>query len=238
MDETEQRIAKALQLTHVLRPPKQHLATFGTTNVRYYVVTEPAYKDVVSGEEESVIREGNVVSQKPAIVTPGYMLNLEGFGQDARNYLESLKRRFGPNSPGLLYEYRNEPGNLEIVSGQVSEVARRIADDLDKRSVDSAAVILGVDELWDISLMKFIYDYTTASLSSNVSQIQALGLLQPDPQSEVPIGVIQGIEELFKQAEQGLDPKVLHQELTRWGLFEHYQDRFLNLFRSGSTGSP
>ena len=231
MDETEQRIAKALQLTHVLRPPKQHLATFGTTNLRYYLVTEPAYKDVVSGEEESVIREGNVVSRKPAIVTPTYILNLEGFGQDTRTYMEALIRRFGPNSPGLLYDYRNEPGNLEIVGGQVSEVARRIADDLDRRSVDSAAVIVGLDELWDVSLMKFIYEYTAASLSSNVSEIQAMGLLQPDPQSEVPMGVIRGIEELFKQAEQGLDPKVLHQELARWGLFEHYQDRFLNLFR-------
>ena len=231
MDEADQRIRKALQLTQVLRSPKQHLATFGVTDLRYYLVTQPAYSELVPGEDESVIREGKVISQRPAIVTPTYMLNLEGFGTDAKKYMESLIQRFGPNSPGIMYQYRNEPGNLEIVGGQVFEVAQRIADDLDERGVDSAAVILGTDDLWDISLLKFVYEYTAASVASNVGEIQARGLLDPDPQVDVPRGVIQKIEELFRQAEAGLDPKVLHRELARWGLFEHYQDRFLNLFR-------
>ena len=56
-------------------------------------------------------------------------------------------------------------------------------------------------------------------------------LTDPDPEVDVPRGVIQRIEALFQQVEQGLAPKVLHQELTRWGLFDRYQDRFLNLFR-------
>ncbi len=231
MDEAERRISRAIQLTRVVRPPKQHLATFGITNLRYYVVTEPSYTDLVPGGEEAVIREGQVVSQRPAIVTPTYMLNMEGFGDDARNYLERLMRRFGPNSPGLLYQYRNEPGSMDIVGGQVSAVAQRIADDLDKRGQDLAAVILGIDDLWDVSLFKFIYDHTAASLASNVGEIQARGLLDPDPETEIPRGVVQRIEELFRQAEGGLDPKQLHRELVRWGLFDQYQDRFLNLFR-------
>ena len=171
------------------------------------------------------------MSQRPAIVTPTYMLNLEGFSEDATRYMESLVGRFGPNSPGLLYQYRNEPGDLEIVGGSMPVVARRIADDLDKREVDSAAVVLGVDDLWDVSLLKFIYDYTGASVASNVGEIQNRGLLDAEPGTDVPRGVIQQIEELFRQVEEGLDPKHLQQELTRWGLFEHYQDRFLSLFR-------
>ena len=231
MDEAEQRMWNALQLTRVLRPPKQHLATFGVTDLRYYLLSQPSYKDLVPGEDEAVVREGKVVSQRPAIVTPTYMMNLEGFSADARKYMESLVMRFGPNSPGIMYQYRNEPGNLEIVGGQVLEVAQRIADDLDERGVDSAAVILGADDLWDLSILKFIYEYTEASLASNVSEIQSMGLLDPDPQVNVPRGAIQKIEELFRQVEQGLDPKILHQELNRWGLFDHYQDRFLRLFR-------
>ncbi len=231
MDEADLRLAMAIEMTHVVRAPKKHLATFGVTNLQYYLVTKPSYDDLVRGEEESVIREGKVVSQRPAIVTPTYMLNLEGFSEDARRYMESLVGRFGPNSPGLLYQYRNEPGDLEIVGGSMPVVARRIADDLDKREVDSAAVVLGVDDLWDVSLLKFIYDYTGASVASNVGEIQNRGLLDAEPGTDVPRGVIQQIEELFRQVEEGLDPKHLQQELTRWGLFEHYQDRFLSLFR-------
>ncbi|HJN88251.1 MAG: hypothetical protein QF714_01615 [Dehalococcoidia bacterium] len=231
MDEFDHRIASALQQTQVLRPPKRHLATFGATDLRYYLVTTPIYSDLVPGTEESVVRDGKVVSQRPAIVTPTYMLNLEGFGDDARQYMESMVMQYGPNSPGLLYQYRNEPGGLEIVGGEAHAVAQRIADDLDQRGVDSAAVIMGADELWDLSLMKFIYDYTTASLSSNVDEIQAMGLLDPHPDVEVPRGAVQRIESLFRQVERGSDPQKLHRELTRWGLFEHYQDRFLGLFR-------
>jgi hypothetical protein len=231
MDEFDHRIASALQRTQVLRPPKQHLATFGSTDLRYYLVTTPIYNDLVPGTDESVIRDGKVVSQRPAIVTPTYMLNLEGFGDDARQYMESMVRQYGPNSPGLLYQYRNEPGGLEIVGGEAYVVAQRIADDLDQRGVDSAAVIMGADDLWDLSLMKFIYDYTTASLSANVDEIQAMGLLDPHPDVEIPRGAVQRIESLFRQVERGSDPQKLHRELSRWGLFERYQDRFLGLFR-------
>ena len=62
--------------------------------------------------------------------------------------------RLGPNSPGLLYEYRNEPGGLEIVGGEVPIVTRRIAEDLDKRGEDMASVILGKDDLWDVSRLR------------------------------------------------------------------------------------
>lgn len=231
MDPDEKLIIEAIRQTRVVRGPKQHLATFGVTNLYYYVVTEPSYRDLVRGEDESVIREGKVKSQQPTIVTPTYMLNLEGFSDDAREYMESLVHRNGPHAPGLLYRYRNEPGGLEIVSGQVPMVAQRIAEDLDQRGEDLAAVIQGMDQLWDVSLLNFIYEYTAASLTSNVSEMQARGLLEPEPGLELPRGAVQRIEQLFREVEQGLDPKVLRRELDRWGLFDHYQDRFFGLFR-------
>jgi len=231
MDESEHRITEAIAMTRVLRPPKQHLATFGVTNVKYHLVTDPSYRDLVPGEEESVVREGRVISQRPAIVTPTYMMNLEGFSENARRYMEHLAQRQGPNSPGILYRYRNEPGGLDIVGDGVQIVARRISEDLDRRGEDIAAVIIGADDLWDVSVLKFIYEYTASSLASNVNEMQTMGMLHPDPGTDVPREVIRRIEEMFRQVRQGLDPKVLKQELDRWGLFEHYEARFLGLFR-------
>ena len=232
MDETDRRLATAIKMTRVVRAPKQHLSTFGVTNLEYYLITTPIYSELVDGSEESVIREGRVISEKPTIVTPQYLLNLEGFSDGARTYMESLMGFYGPNSPGLLYRYRNEPGDLEIIADATTVVAQRISDDLDRRKVDLAAVILGVDDLWDVSLLKFIYEYTNASLESNVGDIQAKGLLDPEPDTNVPRGAIQHIEELFHQVKNGLDPNHLREELSRWHLFERYQDRFLNLFRN------
>ncbi len=231
MDESERRMAEAIMMTQVVRPPKQHLATFGVTNVKYYLVTNPSYRDLVPGQEESVVREGRVISECPAIVTPTYMMNLEGFSEDARKYMEQQAQQHGPHSPGILYSYRNEPGSLDIVGDKVSIVAQRISEDLNRRGEDIATVITGADDLWDVSVMKFIHEYTAASLASNVNEMQAMGMLQPDPGTDVPRGVIRRIEEMFRQVQQGLDPKVLKQELDRWGLFEHYEARFLSLFR-------
>jgi hypothetical protein len=36
---------------------------------------------------------------------------------------------------------------------------------------------------------------------------------------------------MFAEVEDGGDPDVLKHELDRWGLFKHYEDRFLNIFR-------
>ena len=215
-----------MRLTRVVRLPRQYLATFGVTRLHYYVVTKPLYQELAPGKDETVVREGTVVAERPAMVTPTYMLNLDGFGDDARRYMEDLVRKLGPNSPGLLYQYRNEPEGMEIVGDEVSAVAQRIAGDLDSRSVDLASVIQGVDELWDVSLLKFIYEYTAASLSSNLGEMKNMGLLEPDPGTDLPRGAVKRIEEMFQQVRQGLDPAVLKTELDRWGLFEQYQDRF------------
>ena len=102
----------------LLRLPKQTLATFGTTNVHYYLVTEPSYSEVIdnAGAAETVIREGKVIAESPKIVTPYYLSRLEGFSSDARKYFEMVMREHGGDVPGLFYTYRNEPTDLTIVS--------------------------------------------------------------------------------------------------------------------------
>ncbi|MFC1935730.1 hypothetical protein ACFLX9_03090 [Chloroflexota bacterium] len=228
--DAEERIARAAYLTKVVRAPKQHLATFGSSRLDYYIVTEPAYKEWSPDEDESVIRHGTITSNLPTLATPHYMLNLDGFSEDAYRYMATLAQRYGPNSPGILYQYKNEPGKLDIVSGKVQDVADRVAGDLSTTKQDSAVVITGLDELWDVSLLKFIYEYTGRSAISNAQEMEAMGLLKPVPDLDLPRGVVDRIEEMFQQVKQGLDPSVLHKELLRWGVFKAYETRFYGLF--------
>lgn len=235
MEEFDQLIAAALEQTRVVRPPRQHLATFGSTNLRYYMVTEPVYEEAAlprSGGAEAVLRQGTIIAKRPEVVTPGYMLRLQGFGDEARRSMELLAMRLGYNAPGLLYTYRNEPGELSIVSGNPDGVADNVRDDLDGRSEDLAVVIRGADMLWDVSLLKFIYEFTAASAASNAGDLSARSLLDPDPQAGIPRAGIVRIEGMFREVEAGgLEPAVLKQELDRWDVFDRYQDRFLGLFR-------
>ncbi len=226
------RFEYSVKQTHIVRPPRQNLATFGVTKVHYYVVTEPVYTDLnpAKGHPEAVVRDGIVTAERPRVVTPQYLLNTEGFGTEAREFLTHLQREYGPYSPGLLYGYKNEPEGTEIVSGDADEVANRIAARLDEEEKVLDAVIKGVDELWDVSLMKFIFELTNNSVRSNVADLQSSGLLET--KQGIPNDARRRIDWMLDEARKGsVDPSDIHKELERWDLFGEYQDRFFELFK-------
>lgn len=231
MNMDDERIRQAVERTQILRAPKQTLYTFGTTSIRYYLVTEPAYSELVDSPAETVVREGRVHAERPKIVTPHYMIGLEGFSADARRYFQSLIETYGPHTPGLLYAYRNEPGELNIVSDAWEAVVERLNAAIDRRGDPLAAIIKGQDELWDVSLIKFIFEVTRRSLGDNLGQMGARGLLEVDARG-VPAEARLRIEELFRQVSRGeATPAALKEELDRWNLFDEYEDRFLAMFR-------
>ena len=231
MDIDDQRIRDAVQHTEILRLPKQSLSTFGTTNIYYYLVTEPVYTELVKDVTETVVREGRVIAERPKIVTPYYLSQLEGFSSEAKRYFGLLIETHGPNVPGLFYSYRNEPKELNIISDNLLSVVEKLNTEIDKRADPLTSIIKGEDELWDVSLLKFIYEMTRSSMRNNLLQLGARGLLDIDA-GGIPVGTRVKIEELFQKSSRGeSEPRELKEELDRWGLFEEYEDRFLALFR-------
>ena len=230
MDIYDEKIREAVERTEILRAPKQSLLTFGTTNIYYYLVTEPAYSELINNVAEIVVREGRVIAEKPKIVTPYYLSGLEGFSADARRYFDALVKNYGPNIPGLLYAYRNEPKELNIVSDNLLSVVEKLNAGIDKRGDPLAAIIKGPDELWDVSLIKFIFEMTRSSLQDNIREMGASGLLDMDAKG-IPADARLRIEELFRKIARGeTDPGELKAELDRWNLFDEYEDRFLGIF--------
>ena len=216
--QSERDWRRAIEQSWVVRLPKQHLATFGSTNIAYYVVTQPVYQPEGATNREGVVRTGRVIAEKPAIVTPFYAMNLQGFSPEAYEYFNEIAREAGPNSPGILYQYKNEAGKLDIVSGEPSEIANNISGDLDRRKEDMAVVMVGVDELWDIALFKFIFEFTSSSVAGNVHELQSRGLFDPQPGlGGAPKAAIQQIERLFREVRSGANPEILKRELDRWG---------------------
>jgi hypothetical protein len=233
MDINDERIQEAVKHTEILRLPKRSLATFGTTKIHYYLLTEPAYSELVKSGSETVIREGKVIAERPRIVTPHYLSNIEGFSSEARRYLDILVKTHGADAPGLFYSYKNEPEELSIVSDSLRAVVDKLNLDIDKSGNPLTSIIKGQDELWDVSLLKFIYELTKSSLPDNLLQLGSKGLLDVDA-GGIPAEARARIEELFRLAVRGeIEPSELKDELDRWGLFEEYEDRFFTIFRKG-----
>lgn len=223
-------IRQVAQQTEVLRPPTQGLATFGVTAVSYYLLTEPIYSDPEDEARETVVRHGRVMAERPQIVTPYYLLNLFRGFEHGHEFARHMADTHGADSPGLMYSYRNELEDTSIVSDPPSTVASRLVEDLEQSGQKLAAVIRGVDHLWDVSLMKFIFELTVSSLHQNVAELAHSGMLAMD--RGLPRAARTRIETLFVGVKRGdVSPPELKVELDRWGVFKEYEDRFLDLFR-------
>jgi hypothetical protein len=228
--ESDERIRDAVMNTEVIRPPRQNLATFGATNVYYYLVAQATYNELINSQE-TVIREGRVIAERPKIVTPSYLSRVEGFSSEAKKYFEMLMTRGNSNSPGLVYAYRNEPKELNVVSDNLPTVVAKLNEKIDQTGDPLASIIKGEDLLWDVSILKFIFEITSRSVMDNVRQLNQRGLLEVDASGVTSDARIR-IESLFKLVEKGeMEPADLKAELDRWNVFEQYQDRFFSIFK-------
>lgn len=219
----DEKILEAITNTRVLKAPKQNLSTFGSTNIYYYLITELV-------EHTSIIREGRVIAAKPKIVTPTYLINLEGFSGPAKRYIEMMAEK-NPQEPGIFYTYKNEPFTMNIVSEPTEQILEKIEKQINISGDPLTAIIKGVEEMWDVSLLKFTFELTQRSFYNNVIEMQRNGLFQID-QRGLPLDARRYIEELFQKTKQ--DPSYASElvaELKRWGVFAEYQDRFFSLFR-------
>ena len=110
-------------------------------------------------------------------------------------------------------------------------MVNRLNDEIDRRGDPLASIIRGEDALWDVSLLKFIYEMTRNSLRTNMAQMGRRGLFNVDA-SGLPLDARLRIEEMFRQVLKGeRDSQDLKDELDRWNVFAEYEDRFLSLFR-------
>ncbi len=230
-DNLDPQIERAIAMTRIIRQPTRSLETFGSTIINYSVVSQPVYEGIFEDEQkDTVIRHGLVRADRPQIVTPNYLSHTEGFGKEASEYLDYLMNRYGPDSTGLLYKYKNEPQSTDVVSGEPVQVAAKIRDEIERDGKPLHTVLLGVDELWDVSVMKFIYEFTNISAQNNFKDLNELNLLEDE--GGVPRDARIRIEDMLQRAyRREIDPSEVHEELVCWGLFEEYQERFFRLFR-------
>ncbi|MCL0056629.1 hypothetical protein M1N81_03620 [Dehalococcoidia bacterium] len=226
MMDHDAEIEYALRHTELVRPPEQRLNTFGVTKVHYYLLAEP-----MDSVNETRIREGRVIAERPRIVTPSYLLNVfEGFGDHARKQAEALLARYGFDPNILEYKYRNEMSNTWTLSENISQVILKINEKIDDESDPLAAILKGPDDAWQISLMMFIMSVTRSSVSKNIAELDSRGLFER--QYGIPKFVRDEIDDLFRAASKDRSSiKELGSKLQSYGVFEQYQDRFFTLLR-------
>jgi hypothetical protein len=241
----EEKIRKAMEETSVILDPKELISSYSSTTVRYYMLTVPMYLDFEgrANDSETIIREGKITWQKPKLLTPSYMLRVEGFSEEARRAFEMIASEDNDLAM-ILYKLRlaKDAEKMDIVSESLNTVLDKIIDDINKRGEKHTAIVKGVDEFWDVSLSKFAQELMTKSAYfsqlPDMMERNDIGMnnkgfpVVTRDRMGIPLAARKEIEILFKLFEKGeVKPSKLKEELDRWGVFEQYQDRFLRHFR-------
>ena len=219
----------AVNNTEIVVMPANPLETFGATHLHYHLVSE-----LMDTVDRIRVREGTIQSKRPQIITPAYYEseNLEGFGEEARQYLDWL-RQHAQDVRILQYGFivQKTELNEHLVTGHMAEVLERVKLDVKRKNDPMAAVIHGVDQPWDVCLLKLMVDMIRHSAPANISDLHRRHLL--DNVNGAPRAVREELEALFLQASR--DPslvKLLGNKLRKYGLFEEYEDRFFALVRA------
>ena len=164
-----------METTEVLREPDRRIETFGATRFEFEILTEDM--DRVG---QVLVRRGEVEAQKPQLIKPdGFNdIELDGFDPKVLRVIEHLKEQ-GVDLSFLQYgfQFKRSDVSREIVHDQIENVCDRALEAVRISGNPSLAVIRGVDDAWEVGIMKFTLDMIVKSTGINRFDFKRRGLL-------------------------------------------------------------
>ncbi len=221
----------AVNNTEIIKIPERHLETFGTTTLNYHLVSE--LMDVTN---QIRVRQGRMVAAQPQIITPqAYAETLmEGFGEAAGNYIEWLRQHEQESNLHILqygYSLKQESFNEYIVSGDIKTISERVKKELDEKSDPLSAMVIGVDDPWDVCLVKLFWEIIKASAATNVKDMHSKHLFDTPEMAKKRL--IDELEKDFLAASKDKSLiNALGEKLQKNNLFEYFEDRFFSLVKA------
>jgi len=169
----------ALETTRVLREPDRRIDTFGETRFEFQLISE-----LMDRVGEVRIRTGEVEAQRPRILRPeAYReIELEGFNPDARARFDKMLEKFrseGRDLAFLQYGFQFRRGEVqeEIIHDSIDAVRERVLEDIRRTGNPARAVIEGVDDAWEISILKFSFEMILRSHEINAFDFKRRGMI-------------------------------------------------------------
>jgi hypothetical protein len=165
----------ALENTQVILAPERQIATFGSTSFRFYLISE-----LMDRVNQVRVRDGRIHADRPQILAPEHFsrLLLEGFGEKAERYVESLRER-ARNIAVLRYgfQFRKTDVTEHMFRDSIEAVVARTKSQVEDMKEPLSAIIQGVDDAWEVCLLKFTIDMIERSSDTNIGDFRRRGLI-------------------------------------------------------------
>ncbi len=171
----EDSIQYAIENTRVALAPQNRIETFGTTVFRFFLVSE-----LMDRAGEVRVRDGKLHAERPSIITPEHFHRMldEGFGERASKFIDWLRENAAEMAV-LRYgfQFRKTDVQESIVHDSVEAVVDRLRAEVDRSENPLSTIICGVDEGWEVCLLKFATDMIQRSAPGNVNEWKRRGLI-------------------------------------------------------------
>lgn len=164
----------AMENTQVIVAPEKRIATFGSVNFHFYLISE-----LMDKVNQVRVRDGQIHAERPQIMTAANCakLLLDGFGEPAREFAAFLESQ-RENMALLKYGFQfKKSGVVEnIVHSPLEQVVERVRDQVTAAMEPSSAIIQGVNDAWEVCLMKFTMELVQHSAGENMGDFRKRGL--------------------------------------------------------------
>jgi hypothetical protein len=172
---TEDDFQYAIENTRVILAPESQIASFGSTSFRFYLISE-----LMDQVNEIRVRDGRIHAERPQILTTEHYcrLLLEGFGEKASKYVDQLRER--TRDMAVLrygFQFRKTDVTENTVRDTLEAVIARTKLQVEHSEEPLSAVIQGVDDAWEVCLLKFTIDLIERSSGGNMGDFRRRGLV-------------------------------------------------------------
>ncbi len=164
---------KALKSTRIVRARVQPLALFGETRLPYVFLAESSIN-----EGDTVVRQGDVVVERPAIILPSGMPQFQGFESDEKETFdyESLNSFLlvrGVRFPSL--KYQNKTQSLDLHEGRLKEAIGFYLNRMEKEENVSTGLVVGPEDCWQFAVLVFIASQVLRQATSDLRRLMGEG---------------------------------------------------------------
>ena len=164
----------ALENTRVVVAPSRAIETFGQTSFRFRLVTEPM--DEIGTVR---LRKGMIHAERPRLLAPQYVsrLLLEGFGERAQGFAGWIEEQKDFHILRYGFSLKKTDLSEQLFKEPKEEFLLKLQDDLRREDDPLNVLIEGIDDSWEVCLMKFTMDMIQRSSGENVAEWKRRGLI-------------------------------------------------------------
>jgi len=168
----------AFASSRVVREPNRFIDTFGLTRFEFLMASE-----LMDSVGKVRVRSGVMEAQKPRIIKPDLysQVAFEGFSEESREEASKLLSWLESQGADLAFlqygfEFKKKEAREEIVHDSLENVVGKLQAEAEQDANPALAIIEGVDDTWEVALLKFTIQMINRSTEVNLSDYKRRGL--------------------------------------------------------------